>query len=109
MAGLRRRSAPRVAAAEARCAWCGAVPIRPEDVIVHARRSGPGLLEFRCPSCTEVNLRPLDGDDVRVLGALGIRARRGPAPFELTEPRTGPPIGWDDLIELHEALEREAA
>jgi hypothetical protein len=85
------------------------VQIRPEDVIVHARRSGQGLLEFRCPSCCKVNLRALGGDDLRVLRALGIRPRPGPAPFELTEPRTGPPIGWDDLIDLHEALAREAA
>ncbi len=109
MAGFRRRSAVRVAAAEARCAWCGEVPIRPDDVLVHTRRSGHGLLEFRCSSCAKVNLRPLDGEDIRVLRALGIRPRRGPAPFELTEPRTGPPIGWNDLLDLHEALEGEAA
>ena len=28
------------------------------------------------------------------------------APFELLEARQGPPIGWDDVLEFHEELDR---
>jgi hypothetical protein len=100
---------PRRFRVEARCAWCGVVPLEADDLAVHAGREHGGLLEFRCPSCGRLNLRGLAAHEVELLAGVGIGrtddAER-PAPFELLELRSGPPITWDDLLDFHQELAR---
>jgi len=93
---------PRRLRVEARCAWCGVVRLEADDLEIHAGRTGHGgLLEFRCPACDRLNLRRLTPRDVEVLEGVGIEPVGRPAPFELMEHRSGPPITWDDLLEFH--------
>jgi len=89
---------------EARCAWCGPVKLARTALSVHESPMGAGLFEFRCPSCERLNIRSLDPPDLETLGHAGVRPRPGTAPFELLEERSGPPIGWDELIDFHQAL-----
>ena len=103
MRSRQRRNGLEPAGAQARCAWCGPVPVGVDDLRVHVRGE-QGLFEFRCPDCARLNIRRLEDHDSAVLAAFGVRPATGPAPFELTEVRSGPPIGWDDLIDLHLAL-----
>ena len=91
---------------EARCAWCGPVRLGPAQLMVHAGAEVEGMLEFVCPSCGRLNLRGLERSDLTVLSGAGVDADALPAPFELLERRSGPPITWDDLIDFHEALSR---
>ena len=97
-----------VAGFEARCAWCGTVPVGRDDLLLHVGSEG-GMFEFRCPECERVNLRGLPAEDVQTLITHGVLPSGRPAPFELLEDRSGPPIGWDDVIDLHLALAGVAA
>ena len=91
---------------EARCAWCGPVRFEPPGLRVHVGSGADALFEFDCPRCGRSTLGPLVPTDVDVLVAAGAPRHRGRAPFELLERRSGPPIGWDDLIDFHQALAR---
>jgi len=88
---------------EARCAWCGPVRLGREELTYHVSQS-QALFEFDCPACGRLNIRPLGQTDAAALLVAGVRRSRGPSPFELLESRAGPPIGWDDIIDFHEAL-----
>jgi hypothetical protein len=92
---------------EARCAWCGPVPMDRGALVVHVGGAAEALLEFTCPSCGRMNVRPLDPPDVLVLSAVGVEPSAGPAPLELLERHEGPTISWDDLIDFHQDMARE--
>ncbi len=87
----RARDAGREFGFEARCIWCGPVTVDHDSLHVFVSPRGTGLFEFLCPGCDRDNFR-------------GVRPVGGRAPFELLEERSGPPIGWDDLIDFHQAL-----
>jgi hypothetical protein len=84
------------------------VLLRARQLIVHVRRGDQpdALFEFSCPDCGRPNLHRLDRRDAATLIVAGVWPDRRPAPFELLEQRSGPPIGWDDLIDFHQALTR---
>ena len=89
---------------EATCVWCGDVEFSLADLRVHAAGEERGLLEFTCPSCDRLNVRPLDQSELAALATMGATAASGAAPFELLEEHAGPPITWDDLIEFHDVV-----
>ena len=89
---------------EARCAWCGPVPIDDAGLGLHLSSGPDALLEFTCPRCGNLNVRPLGSGEVAALAVAGVHRAGGVAPFELLEDRSGPPIGWDDLLEFHQSL-----
>jgi len=100
----KRRSRER-ARVEARCAWCGFVALGADDLTVRVGQGDQALVEFACSSCARLNLRRLAPGGLSPLAGVGILPTTGgPAPFELLEAHDGPPLGWDDLLELHEAL-----
>ena len=104
MEGDRNRQAtPAGARFEAWCAWCGAVGLGREELTYHLSEAG-GLFEFACPTCDLLNIRRLGRADAAALLVAGVPRSMGAVPFELLERRSGPPIGWDDLIDFHEAL-----
>jgi hypothetical protein len=74
-----------------------------EELSFHVSQS-QALFEFGCPACGRLNIRRLGQADAAALLVAGVRRSRGPSPFELLESRAGPPIGWDDIIDFHEAL-----
>jgi hypothetical protein len=89
---------------EARCAWCGPVAFDLPGLAVHVGSVGEALIEFGCPDCARLNVRAIGESDLQALLVAGIRPAVGPAPFELLEEHSGPPIGWDDLLDFHESL-----
>jgi hypothetical protein len=91
---------------EARCAWCGFVALGVDDLRVRVGRDEQALVEFVCSSCSRLNLRRLAPGDLSPLADVGVVPSAGMAPFELLEAHDGPPLGWDDLLDLHEALDR---
>jgi hypothetical protein len=94
---------------EARCSWCGLVEAGRDGLHVFVSPRGAALLEFECPECDRVNYRSLSIADLETLSVAGILPVEGRAPFELLENRSGPPIGWDDLIDFHLDLARADA
>jgi len=89
---------------EARCAWCGPVAVGRNGLGIHLGSGSEALLEFVCPRCTHLNVRLLRSADVATLTLAGVHPVGGPAPLELLEERSGPPIAWDDLLDLHQDL-----
>jgi hypothetical protein len=84
--------------------WCGPMTVEHEGLHVFVSPRGVGLFEFLCPACERVNFRSLSISDLEALALAEVRPVGGRAPFELLEERSGPPIGWDDLIDFHQAL-----
>lgn len=78
--------------------------LEPDGLRVNVGAGGKALFEFCCPFCARLNLGGIDGVEVPTLLAAGANWSRGSAPFELLEERSGPPIGWDDLLDFHQEL-----
>jgi hypothetical protein len=91
---------------QARCVWCGEVEFDLAYLRVHEASAEEGLLEFACPDCGRLNVRGLGGRELDALRRVGAHASSGPAPFELLEEHSGPPISWDDLIDFHQVVDR---
>ena len=91
---------------QGRCPSCGPLLLLPRDFVC-ALPSDPdakALAEFHCPLCGCTVFNPVAPGDAKLLILLGGRKAQGPAPLELTEDKSGPPVSLDDLFELHEAL-----
>jgi hypothetical protein len=93
---------------QAGCLWCGTVEFGIHELRVHVA-GDDGLLEFTCPVCGRLNVRALGRAELASLARVGATPSAGPAPFELLEEHSGPPITWDDLIDFHEAVSRLSA
>ena len=104
-----KESSPGQAWVQAGCLWCGTVEVALQDLRVHVAGEAEGLLEFSCPVCGRLNVRALGRAELASLTRMGAMPSSGPAPFELLEEHTGPPINWDDLIDFHQALSRLSA
>jgi len=89
---------------EARCSWCGPVGLGPTGLGLHVGAGSDALVEYTCPRCSHLNVRSLRPADVAALALAGVHSARGTAPFELLEERSGPPIGWDDVLDFHQSL-----
>lgn len=92
---------------QAECPWCGEVSLEPTDLHCRIEPAGErGLCEFRCPICTRLVLLPATAKNAGALLEAGATSISGLVPFEVTEPHLGPPLSWDDLLDLHLALAR---
>lgn len=79
------------------CPSCGPVAVAVGLVELHVnRRDGFHLLTFVCPSCADLVARR-EGVSVEALAALGVAVR------ELRS--LLPPLGADDLLDLHLLLQ----
>lgn len=88
------------------CAWCGDVELGVAELGIHPSSNGSGLVEFTCRSCGRLNVRRVSNTEVAVLANVGATRSSRLAPFELLEPHAGPPIGYDEIIDFHEAITR---
>ena len=80
----------------ANCPTCGDVQLRANDLVVRVCSDDEsGSYTFRCPTCTVVDL----------LVSSGVRMEVWRLPAELTEPRVGPTLQPDDLLDFHLMLE----
>ncbi len=92
---------------QGRCPACGPLTLLPRDFVC-ALPSDPddkALAEFHCPNCDGTVFSPMTPQEAKLLTLLGGRKANGPAPLELTEEKTGPPVTPDELFDLHVALE----
>ncbi|MER3453185.1 MAG: hypothetical protein C4344_05990, partial [Acidimicrobiia bacterium] len=64
-----------------------------------------GSYHFRCPGCTMVVVKPAEARIVDLLVSAGVELRVWHLPAELSEPRSGPPITHDDLLDFHALLQ----
>lgn len=90
------------------CPWCGTFDLAPAAVRCADAASGEQhtLCEFTCPGCGRLIIRRTTAKGARLARRLGVARFEGTVPLELLEPRSGPPLSWDDVLDLHLTLSR---
>lgn len=92
---------------QGRCPTCGPLTLLPRDFVcaLPSDPDGKALTEFHCPLCDGIVFNPVAPQEAKLLMLLGGHKAEGPAPLELTEEKSGPPVTLDELLDLHVALE----
>jgi DNA-directed RNA polymerase subunit RPC12/RpoP len=88
---------------EVLCPQCGPVRARANDARCGVDAGGEALCEVECPACSAPILVRTTTKVAETIFWLG-GAEDPRAPLELLEVHAGPPIGWDDVLDLHVAL-----
>ncbi len=93
---------------KATCHTCGEVDLTPEDILLRiGAGSASNSYGFSCPTCTEFVEKPADERVVRLLLSGGVMPMLNDVPAEALEPRNGPAITHNDLLEFHQLLESD--
>lgn len=102
-----RRRNP-VAIVRATCPACGDVELTVNDVSVQlCVTTALSTYSFICPACGVLVNKEASDAVVESLTSAGSRLVAWTMPAELDEPKTGPSISHDDLLEFHLALEKD--
>jgi predicted RNA-binding Zn-ribbon protein involved in translation (DUF1610 family) len=92
----------------ARCPECGDVQLGVDDLTVHVPDGERlGTYRFRCPHCDQTVTREATARIVQLLTDAGVNAEHWQWPAEQHEPRRGPALTPDDLLDFHVLLQRE--
>ncbi len=102
-----RRRNP-VAIVRATCPTCGDVELTVHDVQVQlCVTTSVATYSFLCPACSFIVNTEASDSVVESLTSAGSRLVAWTLPAELDEPKQGPRISHDDLLEFHLALESD--
>lgn len=94
---------------KATCPICGEVDLTAGDILLRIGSvTGFNTYGFSCPTCGDFVQKPADDRVVRLLLSGGVVPVPLYIPAEALEPRDGPPITHDDLLEFHELLKGDA-
>jgi hypothetical protein len=97
-----------MATIRATCGDCGDVELATADVRVRVcLDDNAGSYHFRCPQCEMAVVKPAEPRIVDLLAASGVEVSMWRLPAELREPRFGPRIEHDDLLDFHVLLESD--
>lgn len=108
MARPRQRRETLVATIRASCPTCGDVELTSRDVSVQVCASNnQGSYAFRCPECELAVSKLAEQRIIDLLVSSGVRLCVWSLPAELDEPRDGPVICYDDLLEFHQLLQED--
>jgi hypothetical protein len=90
----------------ATCETCGDVGLAPGEIVLQLTASrDANNFAFSCPRCKGFNRQHADDVIVRLLVYGGVMPTVVHVPAEALEPKEGPPISHDDILEFHEAAE----
>ncbi|MPZ70277.1 MAG: hypothetical protein GEU71_12225 [Actinobacteria bacterium] len=90
---------------KATCHSCGEVDLTPEDILLRIGTGhGSNSYGFSCPTCTQFVEKPADERVVRLLLSGGVMPTLQDIPAEILEPKSGPVITHNDLLEFHQLL-----
>jgi hypothetical protein len=104
----RERRETLVATIRASCPTCGDVELTSRDVTVQVCASNnQGSYAFRCPECTFAVSKLAEQRIVDLLVSSGVRLSVWSLPAEMEEPRYGPTISYDDLLDFHLLLQQD--
>jgi hypothetical protein len=91
-----------VATVRASCPTCGDVELTTREVQVQVcSATDQGTYSFLCPSCRLIVNKPAEERVIELLVSAGVKVVNWDLPAELSEPRSGPPITYDDLLAFH--------
>ncbi|GMU78572.1 MAG: hypothetical protein AMXMBFR46_13670 [Acidimicrobiia bacterium] len=97
-----------MATIRAACPTCGDVKLRARDLTVRVcAETDEGTYSFDCPRCGAPVAREATPRILSLLVAAGVRAEVWHRPAELSEPRIGPPLTNDDLLDFHLLLSED--
>lgn len=89
----------------ASCPDCGDVELCTDQVQARVCvENGAGSYAFRCPVCRLAASKPADARIVHLLVTWGAPLTMWRQPAELREPRHGPPLSHDDVLNFHQEL-----
>jgi len=96
-----------VTSIRAQCPDCGDVQLTAEDLVVRVCADDEtGSYTFQCPACERPVAKSASERIVELLVSSGVQMQVWRRPLELSEPRSGPAICFDDLLDFHLCLER---
>ncbi len=86
---------------KASCPTCGEVELTPADVaLMVCSQAELSYYAFHCHTCNSQVRKPADEHVVSLLVSGGVPAQVWDLPAEALEVKTGPAIGYDDLLDL---------
>lgn len=86
---------------KASCPSCGEVELTPADVSLMVCSYAPlSYYAFTCTGCHHEVRKPADDHVVSLLVSGGVPATVWEVPAEALEPRTGPALSYDDLLDF---------
>ena len=86
---------------KASCPTCGEVALTPRDVTLMVCSSAPlSYYSFACPTCRNEVRKPADDHIVSLLVSGGISPQVWDLPGEALEPKGGPRLSYDDLLDF---------
>ena len=86
---------------KASCPSCGEVELTPADVSLMVCSHAPmSYYAFCCPTCQDEVRKPADDHVVSLLVSGGVPARVWDLPAEALEPKDGPTLSYDDLLDF---------
>lgn len=93
---------------KASCPACGEVELTSDDIRLRVANHAPlSYYEFTCPSCEDPVRKPADDHIVSLLMSGGVRAEVWEVPAEALEPKGGPDLSYDDLLDFVIQLGRD--
>lgn len=82
--------------------------LRPTAILMTVYDCDPtgeqGYYSFFCPRCTEQSRCDLNAAIITALKSVGVRTHVVHVPEEALEPKNGPPISPDDILDFHIAI-----
>ncbi|HWB67642.1 MAG TPA: hypothetical protein VG708_12530 [Mycobacteriales bacterium] len=86
---------------KASCPTCGDVELTADDVELRVCNHQPlSSYRFDCPKCNEVVVKTADEQVIALLMSGGVKAIMWELPAEALEPKAGPPLTYDDLLDF---------
>jgi hypothetical protein len=86
---------------KASCPGCGEVELTSADITLRVCNHAPlSYYSFSCPSCRDEVRKPADDHIVSLLMSGGVRAQVWEVPAEALEPKPGPALSYDDLLDF---------
>jgi len=93
---------------KASCPSCGEVELTSDDIRLRVASYAPlSYYQFTCPSCQDLVRKPADDHIVSLLMSGGVRAEVWEVPAEALEPKGGPDLTYDDLLDFVLQLSRD--
>jgi hypothetical protein len=93
---------------KATCPACGDVELAPEELKLRVcSMPDASTYHFVCTNCRQIVVKSAaDERVVQLLSSVGVPVVNWDLPAELSERHDGEPITLDELIDLHELLDR---
>lgn len=93
---------------KASCPGCGEVELTSADISLRVCTSATlSYYAFVCPGCRGEIRKPADDHIIQLLMSGGVKAQVWEIPAEAAEPKCGPRLDYDDLLDFVLQLGRE--